>query len=194
MAKNAEKTDHKDIRKLEEEFSNFFEDLMYDRGGSPLLGRIFALCVLTTGSKPLLQKDLVDKFQVNPSTISRNLKELETWGLLDRRREPGSREWKYQVESTSFLELLVNKFEEHAGTLKDRKDALNRIRTHWGTTLSEKSKETLEGKRTLQILEFLIEWMGIVELELDSFIESIHQRFLEMEKREDRFSDIFQSL
>ena len=139
MGNDLEESNYKDILKLEEEFSNFFEDLMYDRGGSPLLGRIFALCVLTTTLKPLLQKDLVDKFQVNPSTISRNLKELENWGLLDRRREPGSREWKYQVEPTSFLELLVNIFEENAGSLKDRKDALKRIRTHWGTTLSEKS-------------------------------------------------------
>ncbi len=191
MSNNIEESDFKDIRKLEEEFSNFFEDLMYDRGGSPLLGRIFALCILTTTSKPLLQKDLVDKFQVNPSTISRNLKELENWGLLDRRREPGSREWKYQVEPTSFLELLVNIFEENAGSLKDRKDALKRIRTHWGTTLSEKSKESLEGKRTLQILDFLIEWMAIVESELDIFIQKMHQRFLEMEKQNERFSEIF---
>ncbi len=191
MGNDLEESNYKDILKLEEEFSNFFEDLMYDRGGSPLLGRIFALCVLTTTLKPLLQKDLVDKFQVNPSTISRNLKELENWGLLDRRREPGSREWKYQVEPTSFLELLVNIFEENAGSLKDRKDALKRIRTHWGTTLSEKSKESLEGKRTLQILDFLIEWMAIVESELDIFIQKMHQRFLEMEKQNERFSEIF---
>ena len=191
MGNDLEESNYKDILKLEEEFSNFFEDLMYDRGGSPLLGRIFALCVLTTTLKPLLQKDLVDKFQVNPSTISRNLKELENWGLLDRRREPGSREWKYQVEPTSFLELLVNNFEENAGSLKDRKDALKRIRTHWGTTLSEKSKESLEGKRTLQILDFLIEWMAIVESELDIFIQKMHQRFLEMEKQNERFSEIF---
>ena len=111
MNKESDTTVNKDVIKLEEEISNFFEDLMYDRGGSPLLGRIFALCILTTPKEPLLQKDLVDKFQVNPSTISRNLKELENWRLLDRRREPGSREWKYQVEPTSFLELLVNEFE-----------------------------------------------------------------------------------
>lgn len=191
MGNNKKENEFKDIRKLEEEFSNFFEDLMYDRGGSPLLGRIFALCILTSAQKPLLQKDLVDKFQVNPSTISRNLKELENWGLLDRRREPGSREWKYQVEPTSFLELLVNKFEENAEMLKDREDALKRIRTHWGSTLSKESKETKEGKRTLQILDFLIEWITIVEDELDTFIQTIHKRFLEMEKQNERFSELF---
>jgi DNA-binding transcriptional regulator GbsR (MarR family) len=191
MGNNKKENEFKDIRKLEEEFSNFFEDLMYDRGGSPLLGRIFALCILTSAQKPLLQKDLVDKFQVNPSTISRNLKELENWGLLDRRREPGSREWKYQVEPTSFLELLVNKFEENAEMLKDREDALKRIRTHWGSTLSKESKETKEGKRTLQILDFLIEWITIVEDELDIFIQTIHKRFLEMEKQNERFSELF---
>lgn len=191
MNDESEKIVKKDVIKLEEEISNFFEDLMYDRGGSPLLGRIFALCVLTTLKEPLLQKDLVDKFQVNPSTISRNLKELENWRLIDRRREPGSREWKYQVEPTSFLELLVNEFEVNAGTLRERGSGLKRIREHWGKTLSKESKETKEGKRTLQILDFLIDWMSIVESELDSFIQTLHRRFLEMEKGNERFSDIF---
>ena len=90
MSESANGENSQDILKLEEEISNFFEDFMYDRGGSPLLGRIYALCVLTSPAKPLLQKDLVDKFNVNPSTISRNLKELENWRLVDRRREPGS--------------------------------------------------------------------------------------------------------
>ena len=191
MNKESDTTVNKDVIKLEEEISNFFEDLMYDRGGSPLLGRIFALCILTTPKEPLLQKDLVDKFQVNPSTISRNLKELENWRLLDRRREPGSREWKYQVEPTSFLELLVNEFEVNAGTLRERESGLKRIREHWGRTLSQESKETKEGKRTLHILDFIIDWMSIVETELDVFIQTLHRRFLEMEKGNKRFSEMF---
>ncbi|MFQ6124439.1 MAG: MarR family transcriptional regulator [Candidatus Heimdallarchaeota archaeon] len=172
-----------DILKLTEEISNFFEDIMYDRGGSPLLGRIYALCVLTAPSKPLLQKDLVTKFNVNPSTISRNLKELETWRLIDRRREPGSREWNYQVDPTSFLELLVNRFQQNAVTLRERRDDLKRIREHWGHTLSKESKQTEEGKRVLHVLNFLIEWIAIVEGELESFVQTLHNRFFELERQ-----------
>ncbi|MHA2366571.1 MAG: MarR family transcriptional regulator [Candidatus Hodarchaeales archaeon] len=172
-----------DILKLEEEISNFFEDLMYDWGGSPLLGRIYALCVLSIPNKPLLQKDLVERFNVNPSTISRNLKELENWRLIDRRREPGSREWKYQVEDTSFLELLVYKFDQNVNSLRDRGDDLKRIRNHWGETLSKKSKETLKGKHALLALDRLIEWIDITDKELDDFIQKLHKRYLELEKK-----------
>jgi len=85
----------------------------------------------------------------------------------------------------------VNEFEVNAGTLRERGSGLKRIREHWGKTLSKESKETKEGKRTLRILDFLIEWMSIVESELDSFIQTLHRRFLEMEKGNERFSDIF---
>ena len=93
MSDTPEPEQSKDLLKLEEEISNFFEDFMYDRGGSPLLGRIYSLCVLTDPNKPLTQNDLVNTFKVNPSRVSRNLKELESWRLITRRREPGSREW-----------------------------------------------------------------------------------------------------
>lgn len=172
-----------DILKLEEEISNFFEDIMYDWGGSPLLGRIYALCVLTTPNKPLLQKDFVDRFNVDPSTISRNLKELENWDLINRRREPGSREWKYQVGENSFLELLVHKFEENAITLRERVDELKRIRDRWGKSLSDESKETVKGKHTLLVLDRLIEWMEMVDKELNGFIQQLHERYLELEKK-----------
>ena len=49
---------------FEEEISNFFEDLMYDYGGSPLLGRIFGLCVIK-GKENVFQIELQDLFNVN---------------------------------------------------------------------------------------------------------------------------------
>lgn len=179
----SEKTDSEDIIKLEEEISNFFEDFMYDWGGSPLLGRIYALCVLTTPDKPLFQKDLADRFNVDPSTISRNLKELESWRLIGRRREPGSREWRFQVEDTSFLELLEHKFEENAMKLRERLDDLTRIQNRWAETLSDKSKEAEKGKHALLLLEKLIEWIVIVDNELNGFIQRLHERYLELEKK-----------
>ena len=183
MSESNNDENSQDILKLEEEISNFFEDFMYDRGGSPLLGRIYALCVLTSTTKPLLQKDLVDKFNVNPSTISRNLKELENWRLVDRRREPGSREWKYQVEPTSFFELLVKNIEDNSKVLQERAEDLKRIRGHWGETLSSKTKKTEEGRRALYVLDFLIEWIEMVDDDLDSFIDKLHSSFLNIEAK-----------
>ena len=183
MSDDNNEEDPQDISKLEEEISNFFEDYMYIRGGSPLLGRIYALCVLSSPDTPLLQKDLVEKFKVNPSTISRNLKELENWNLITRRREPGSREWKYQVEPTSFRELLIHTYDESANSLQEKADDLIRIREHWGTSLSEKSKLTKKGQQALLALDILIEWISIVEKELDGFIVNLQERFLELEKR-----------
>ncbi|MFW9915154.1 MAG: MarR family transcriptional regulator [Candidatus Thorarchaeota archaeon] len=174
-----------DILKLEEEISNLFEDIMYDWGGSPLLGRIYSLCMLTAPDKFLSQKDLVARFSVNPSTISRNLKELENWNLIARRREPGSREWMYQADDTSFLELVVHKFEGNASSIRDRADDLKRIRNHWGETLSEESKQTEKGKRALLVLDRLIEWLEIVERELETFFQNLHKCYLELEKRFD---------
>ena len=183
MSEPSKTIDSQDILKLEEEISNFFEDLMYDRGGSPLLGRIYSLCVLSSTKKPLLQKDLVEKFKVNPSTISRNLKELENWNLITRRREPGSREWKYQVEPTSFRELLIYTYDSNADALQEKIDDLIRISEHWGASLSEESKAKQKGKQALQVLDLLIEWMKIVEKELEAFIVNLQERFLELEKR-----------
>ncbi len=176
-----------DIQKLEEEISNFFENLMYDWGGSPLLGRIYALCVLRTPDKNFHQKDLAKRFNVKHSTISRNLKELESWRLVARRREPGKRrEWKYQVQDTSFFDLVVHRFELNAISLRERLDELVRIRNHWGETLSEESKRIEKGRKALSILDQLIEWIKIVDKELDGFIQKLDMRFLELKQKFDQ--------
>jgi DNA-binding transcriptional regulator GbsR (MarR family) len=172
-----------DISKLEDEFTNFFEDLMYDRGGSPLLGRIYSRALLSVPDKPLFQKDLVSWFEVNPSTISRNLKELENWNLISKRRKPGSREWKYQVEDTSFFELLVHNVEENGLNLRDRLDDLKRIQKHWAEALSDSSKESDKGKRIITVLNRLIEWTEIVEKELNAFTQKLHALYLDLEKK-----------
>ncbi|MFX1252477.1 MAG: MarR family transcriptional regulator [Promethearchaeota archaeon] len=173
-----------DIQKLEEEISNFFENLMYDWGGSPLLGRIYALCVLTTPTKDFHQEPLARRFNVNRSTISRNLKELESWRLIARRREPGKkREWKYHVQDTSFFDLVVHRFEVNAVSLRERLDELLRIRNHWGKTLSEESKKSEKGSHALSVLDQLTEWIKIVVEELDGFIKKLHTEFLELERK-----------
>ena len=187
MAKTSDQNNMQDLVKLEEEISNFFEDLMYDWGGSPLLGRIYSLCVLSTPNTPLLQSDFVNRFKVNPSTISRNLKELESLNLITKRRDPGSREWKYLVDGTSFLELLVNKFDSNSANLSDRRDDLKRIRNHWSETLSSESRKSEKGKHAQVTLDRLIEWMKIVETELEIFLKNLHNRYLDLEKKFENF-------
>jgi DNA-binding transcriptional regulator GbsR (MarR family) len=178
----ADVIDSSDIEKLEEEMLNFFEDMMYDRGGSPLLGRIYGSLVLSHDA--LKQKELGDKFKVNASTISRNLKELEEWRLIGRRREPGSREWVIVNEPTSFLELLVSQFEEQVANLKDRKDALIRIQGHWGEeTMGEQSRKSPKGKRILEVLTILTEWIELAVEELESTVQDLHSKFLALEKK-----------
>ncbi|MHA2176402.1 MAG: MarR family transcriptional regulator [Candidatus Hodarchaeales archaeon] len=176
---------------LEEELSNVFENLMFIQGGSPLLGRILALCTLSAPDKPLLQKDLVSKFKVNPSTISRNLKELVKLKFIDRRRIPGSREWKYQVEHSSFLEMLVNGFEKNSSDLEEVLELLVSAHDDYRITLNQYPNPSERDTRNLNIIDYLIEWLTIVKEELDSFIQTLHTRFPDMEKRNQKFASLF---
>jgi len=49
--------------------------------------------------------------------------------------------------------------------------------------LSEKSKEVRNGKHTLLTVEKLIEWIGVVDNEIDGFIKKLHEGYLELEKK-----------
>ncbi|MFX0062881.1 MAG: MarR family transcriptional regulator [Candidatus Hermodarchaeota archaeon] len=172
-----------DILNIEEEIMNFFEDIMYDRGGSPLLGRIYGLCVMNTSNRKLSQKGLVRRFKVNSSTISRNLRELEKWRLIQKRRQPGSTEWEYQVEPTSFLELLAYPIENQAANLPEKRNALLLIREHWINSLTKEAKQNEKARRVLKILDALIEWISIVINEMDSFIRQLRSRYLTLEDK-----------
>ena len=182
MTERVVSTDEWDILKFEEELSNFFEDLMYDRGGSPLLGRIYTLCLLKGPDVPLLQKDLSRKFNVNPSTISRNLKELEKLRLVTRRRAPGAREWSYYLEETSFINLFLNTIKDHKLVLREKRRELQRIKLYWDHNLSSKSKNTEKGKKVLQVLDVLVAWIFRVETELGLFIQQLRSQFATIEK------------
>ena len=173
-----------EVRDLEETIMNFFEDVMYEiRGGSPLFGRIFGLCVLAGPEETVLQKDLAKRFKVSTSAISRNLKTLEDWGLLDRRRQPGSgREWEYRKKDTAFLDLFTNQFETNAQSLGDRKEELIRLKESWNESLSPESKESDEGARALHTLNFLIEWIDIIENELTDLNNNLTEKFWKLIK------------
>ena len=176
MVKNVEVINSKNdysSDKLKEEISNFFEDLMYDYGGSPLLGRIYSICVMDA-DKSFLQEDLQKEFKVNPSTISRNLKELESWNLISKRREPGERKWQYQLNNTSFLELFLHTFDESNRKLQDKREELQRIKEHWADQVDEETFESLNK---------LIDWMELVEDELNTFIANLNKKYVDFEKK-----------
>lgn len=180
MSIESNETDKNNITKLEEEISNFFEDLMYDRGGSPLLGRIYALCALKK-QESYTQADLIAKFKVNSSTISRNLKDLEQiWGLISKKRNPGSREWLYYIDDSSFFELLVHNFESNVNNLQDRKEGLLRIKSHWGN-LTDKSSQI-----SIKTLDHLLAWIEIVDAKTKTFIADLHIEYLKLEKKLNR--------
>jgi DNA-binding transcriptional regulator GbsR (MarR family) len=169
-----------EIMNIEEEMMNFFEDIMYDSGNSPLLGRIYGLCVLNTSKRIITQKDLIKKFKVNPSTISRIVKELEKLHLINRKRQPGSLEWEYHVDPKTFLELLTHQLNSFITNLPERHDVLVQIREHWKKTLSTESKQLEKAKRDLIILETLIKWITVVHEEMESFNQHLRVKYSEL--------------
>ena len=180
MGNHEKEKELEEIMNIEEEMMNFFEDIMYDSGNSPLLGRIYGLCVINTSKRIITQKNLIKKFKVNPSTISRIVKELEKLHLIKRRRQPGSLEWEYQVEPTTFMELLTHQLNKFATNLPERQNVLVQIREHWKRTLSTESKQLEKAKRDLIILESLIKWITVVQEEMESFNQHLRIRYTEL--------------
>jgi DNA-binding MarR family transcriptional regulator len=178
--KNCENENEKkleEILNIEEEMMNFFEDIMYDSSNSPLLGRIYGLCVINTSKRIITQKGLIKKFKVNPSTISRIVKELEKLHLINRRRQPGSLEWEYHVVPTTFLELLTHQQNSFTSILLERHNVLIQIREHWRRTLSAESKQLEKSRRDLIILEALIKWITVFQEEMESFNQNLQNRY-----------------
>ncbi|MHA1330626.1 MAG: MarR family transcriptional regulator [Candidatus Hodarchaeales archaeon] len=176
------------ISKLEENIMNFFEDLMYElRGGSPLFGRIFGLTILADEGETFLQKDLADRFNVSTSAISRNLKTLENWGLLGRRRrrQPDSREymWEYTLEPTAFLDLFNYPIMQNLEVLKSKREELVRSYESWRDNIKPSDQGIVHRYNSIMsVLEFLIKWMEIVEEELNKSLSSLENRFWEIKE------------
>ena len=180
MKKMGNHEDLNEILSIEEEMMNFFEDIMYDSGNSPLLGRIYGLCVINTSKKAITQKNLIKKFKVNASTISRIVRELEKLHLINKSRKPGSLEWEYQVVPTTFLDLLTYQLTNFSTNLPERYEMLINIRDHWKATLSKESKQLEIAKRDLIILESLIKWIKIVQEEMKSLNDRLRHRYSEL--------------
>ncbi|UCE15081.1 MAG: winged helix-turn-helix transcriptional regulator [Candidatus Heimdallarchaeota archaeon] len=179
-----------EIIKLQEKSSNFFEDLMHENRENPLLGRLYALFIFSP-HQYLKQGDLAETLNVSVSTISRNLKKLEEWDIINRRlirksstdlkQEKSKDKWEYSEStnsSVSFIKILRNNHEETAETIMERRQALERIREQWHES-SEEAKESVEGKNIFQVLDTLINYMSILEEEYIEFLDRLENRFKE---------------
>lgn len=188
MSDSGSKSSEGQISKLEENIMNFFEDLMYElRGGSPLFGRIFGLTILSEKNETFLQKDLADRFNVSTSAISRNLKTLENWGLLGkrRRRQPDSREymWEYTNEPTAFLDLFNYPIVQNLEVLRGKREELTRNYEYWKENIVVKESSSVQRyNRIMEALSFLIKWMEVLDDEINQFLGRLENRFWEVKE------------
>ncbi|MFX0093708.1 MAG: hypothetical protein ACFFBD_18295 [Candidatus Hodarchaeota archaeon] len=167
-----------ELTEFHELLYDFFEDIIYERGGSPLLGRLFTKLLLSDSE--MQQSELAREFAVTTATISRNLKIMENWHVISKKRRRGSRELVYKTTPHSFFELFCGQLSEIYLNLQDRKEALLTLNRRWNT-LEDNVKESLEWNRVQMILERLVSWILIYEKELNSFLKDLRQRFESLE-------------
>ena len=163
-----------ELAEFQELLYDFFEDIIYERGGSPLLGRMFAKLIFS--ELELKQGELAKEFAVTTATISRNLKTLENWHLITKKGERGSREWLYTTVSNSFFELFCGQLSELHLNLQDRKEAITTLNNNW-KNLDKNHKRSSEWKQLQKIIEKLQTWITIYEKELSKFLKDLKERF-----------------
>jgi DNA-binding transcriptional regulator GbsR (MarR family) len=172
-----------DLVKLQEEFSNFLEDFMHDMGENPSLGRLYAQFIFFKGDY-YYQSDLADKLNVTVSTISRNLKKLEDWSLVDRRLAKKTRTRKrsdvYQYRSKehselAFIDVVIKTFNNTYELITEKFDALERINDRY-KNLDGTSKENIVAINLLEVLNKLLAFLEIFNEEYQEFLLKIEER------------------
>ena len=175
----------KELNKLQERASNLLEDLMHEFNENPMLGRLFTVFIFGPDIK-FKQGDLAEKLNVTVSTISRNLKTLEDWGVIKRtlvrtRPKKGASKDKYEYSEKkdsvySFLSILDKRYTENAEMLSEMHEALKRLKNDYDS-LPVEIKNTTEGKNISLVLEPLLLYFDIIEDEYYKFIERLQDRF-----------------
>ncbi len=175
----------KELTKLQERASNLLEDLMHEFNENPMLGRLFTVFIFGPDTK-FKQGDLAEKLNVTVSTISRNLKTLEDWGVIKRtlvrtRPKKGVSKDKYEYSEKkdsvySFINILDRRYTENAEMLSEMHEALKRLKSDYDS-LSVEIKSTVEGKNISLVLEPLLLYFDIIEEEYYLFIERLQERF-----------------
>ncbi|MFX1533301.1 MAG: HTH domain-containing protein [Promethearchaeota archaeon] len=163
-----------ELTEFHELLYDFFEDIIYERGGSPLLGRLFTKLLLSDSE--MQQNELAKEFGVTTATISRNLKIMENWHLITKKGRRGSRELVYKTTPHSLFELFCGQLSELYLNLQDRREALLTLNRQWNS-LENNIKQSLEWKQVQRMLEKLVSWIPIYEKELNTFLKDLRQRF-----------------
>ncbi|MFW9917656.1 MAG: HTH domain-containing protein [Candidatus Thorarchaeota archaeon] len=170
----------------EAEISQFFEQIFSEFGINETLAKLLQFFALNDGA--YLQRQLAQRLDVSVSTISRNLKSLERWGIITNKPVPGSRERLYSRTSDVFVEhfvYIVLTVFEYVSQIRER---MEEFREEWYVRLSSETEEAQRAERIMEIMTSLIFWAEIFAEGLDEMISKFTLRSEEAKKRQKPFS------
>ena len=166
----------------EAEISEFFERTFSEFGLNETLAKLLHFFALNDGA--YLQRQLAERLDVSVSTISRNLKSLERWGIITKKEVPGSKERRYSRTSDVFVEHFVWIILTIIAYIGDIKDKMEVFREEWYVRLSAEAEEAQRAERIMEIITGLIFWADIFTEGLDDMISKFNLRKDEAKKRQ----------
>ncbi|MFX0117014.1 MAG: GbsR/MarR family transcriptional regulator [Candidatus Hodarchaeota archaeon] len=172
--------------RLQEETSQFIEKCLSNLGLSPTVGKLVAFFSFHEGT--FLQRDLSENLGVSVSAISRSLKYLEHWGIVEKRAVSGSKERLYTRKSNSFTSLFNDIAKTAIEEIICHKEELARIKEKWYLSLALEEQESPEAKQIFVISSGLIEWANILTEIISQAAEEIGSRSQEPKKKLDDLS------
>ena len=162
------------FNQLKEEFIKINEAMQRLRGNDPILGKIYALILLSP--KPITQEEIANETGYSRSQISRLLKNLENHMFIITRNQPGSREKLYEGHEKSFFDNFMRVFDLSRKLLSEKSDILDDILKEYNN-LSDKIKKTPEAEKFEEVVTvFYSMFDAYVEI-LDEFIEKFENKF-----------------
>lgn len=96
--------DHEAVRRFTEQFT-----AMMAQSGVPRMPARVLVCLLTSDSGCLTARQLVQRLQVSPASISKAIRYLEAVGLVRRERTPGQRRENYRVGEDVWYEVWLRR-------------------------------------------------------------------------------------
>ncbi len=114
----------------EQAFFHVIESLVEQWGFKPLLGRVWSLLYLR--QKPLSPSQIEEELAISKGNVNGLINELLKWGVAQKVRIPGDRNYYYQVEQ-EIWKSIANVFESRETRILN--EAVNRL-----TTLEENLK------------------------------------------------------
>ena len=127
----------------EQTFSRVIESIVEQWGFKPLLGQVWALLYLR--QKPLSPSQIEDELGLSKGNVNGLINELLKWGVAQKVRVPGDRNYYYEVEQ-EIWKSISNVIETRESRILN--EAIDRItvleETLKGTNKSEKTEHQLK--------------------------------------------------